>query len=84
MKNHKRGKEADDAEKEERRTQMTLEEERQILGTKIEMKKKKEREKEEKKKECSLLNYCQFSKTKLPKLVITKFGTHFDWFRFWN
>ena len=81
----KREKGANDAEQEERRTQMRLEEERRILGMKMEMKKKKEREKEEKKKEYSLLNYCRFSKTKLPKLVITKFdGTHFDWFRFWN
>ena len=81
----KREKGANAAEQEERRTQMRLEEERRILGMKMEMKKKKEREKEEKKKEYSLLNYCRFSKTKLPKLVITKFdGTHFDWFRFWN
>ena len=30
-------------------------------------------------------NDCKFSKTKLPKLVITKFdGTHFDCFRSWN
>ena len=51
----------------------------------MEMTKKGEREKEEKKKEDSLLNECKFSKTKLPKLVITTFdGTHFDWFRFWN
>ena len=54
----------------------------------MEVKKKEEREKEEKKKEYSeysLLNDCKFSKTKLPKLVVTKFdGTHFDWFRFWN
>ena len=51
----------------------------------MEVKKKEERKKEEKKEEYSLLNYCSFSKTKLPKLVITKFGgTHFDWFRFWN
>ena len=58
----------------------------------MEMKKKEEREKEEEKKEdllnlskLSLLNDCKFSKTKLPKLVITTFdGTHFNWFRFWN
>ena len=51
----------------------------------MEVKKKEEGEKEENKKEYSLLNDCKFSKTKLPKLVITKFdGTHFDWFRFWN
>ena len=51
----------------------------------MEVKKKEEGEKEERKKEYSLLNDCKFSKTKLPKLVITKFdGTHFDWFRFWN
>ena len=51
----------------------------------MEVKKKEEREKEEKKKEYSLLNDCKFPKTKLLKLVITKFdGTHFDWFRFWN
>ena len=49
------------------------------------MKKKEEREKEEKKKEDSLVNYCNFSKMKYPKLVVSKFdGTHFDWFRFWN
>ena len=49
------------------------------------MKKKEKREKEEKKKEYSLLNNCKFSKTRLPRLVITKFvGTHFDWFGFWN
>ena len=37
------------------------------------------------KKRYSLLNDCKFSKTKLPKLVITRFdGTDFDWFRFWN
>ena len=43
------------------------------------------KEKEEKKKEYSLLNFYSFSKTKLPKLVITKFdGTYIDWFRFWN
>ena len=37
------------------------------------------------KKRYSLLNDCKFSKTKLPKLVITKFDcTNFDWFRFWN
>ena len=46
----------------------------------MEMKKR-----EEEKKEDSSLNVCKFSKTKYPKLVITKFhGTHFDWFRFWN
>ena len=44
-----------------------------------------ERREGERRKEDSLLNDCKFSKTKLPKLVITKFdGTHFDWFRFWN
>ena len=49
------------------------------------MKKKEEKNKEKKKKEDSLLKDYNFSKTKLPKLVITKFdGTHFDWFRFWN
>ena len=43
------------------------------------------KEKEEKKKEYGLLNFYKFSKTKLPKLVITKFDrTYFDWFRFWN
>ena len=37
------------------------------------------------KKRYSLLNDSKFSKTKLPKLVITRFdGTNFDWFRFWN
>ena len=37
------------------------------------------------KKRYSLLNDRKFSKTKLPKLVITRFdGTDFDWFRFWN
>ena len=36
----------------------------------MEVKKKEERKKEEKKEEYSLLNYCSFSKTKLPKLVI--------------
>ena len=62
-----------------------LEEGRRILEMQMEVKKKEEGEKEEKKKEYSLLNDCKFSKTKLPKLVITKFdGTHFDWFRFWN
>ena len=81
----KREKEADDAEQEERRIQRRLEEERRILEMQMEVKKKDEREKEEKKKEYSLLNDCKFSKTKLPKLVITKFdGTHFDWLRFWN
>ena len=81
----KREKEADDAEQEERRIQRRLEEERRILEMQIEVKKKDEREKEEKKKEYSLLNDCKFSKTKLSKLVITKFdGTHFDWSRFWN
>ena len=81
----KREKEADDAEQEERRIQRRLEEERRILEIQMEVKKKEEGEKEEKKKEYSLLNDCKFSKTKLPKLVITKFdGTHFDWFRFWN
>ena len=45
----------------------------------MEVKKKEERKKEVKKEEYSLLNDCSFSKTKLPKLVITKFdGTHFD------
>ena len=77
--------EADDAEQEERRIQRRLEEERRILGMQMEVKKKEEREKEEKKKECSLLSDRKFSKTKLPKLVITKFdGTQFDWFRVWN
>ena len=81
----KREKEADDAEQEERRIQRRLEEERRTLEMQMEAKKKEEGEKEEKKKEYSLLNDCKFSKTKLPKLVITKFdGTHFDWFRFWN
>ena len=50
----------------------------------MERKKKEVREKEEKKEEISL-NVCKFSKTKLPKLVITKFdGTYFYWFRLWN
>ena len=81
----KREKEVDDAEQEGRRIQRRLEEERRILEMQMEAKKKEEREKGEKKKEYSLLNNCTFSKTKLPKLVITKFdGTHFDWFRFWN
>ena len=84
----KRQKEAYDAEQEEKRIQRRLEEERRILEMQMEVKKKEEREKEEKKKEYSeysLLNDCKFSKTKLPKLVVTKFdGTHFDWFRFWN
>ena len=81
----KREKEADDAEQEERRIQRRLEEKRRILEMQMEVKKKEEREKEEKKKEYSLLNDCKFPKTKLLKLVITKFdGTHFDWFRFWN
>ena len=80
----KREKEANDAEQEERRIQKGLEEERRILEQ-MEVMKKEEREKEEKKKEYSLVNDCKFSKTKLPKLVITKLdGTHFDWFRFWN
>ena len=80
----KRG-EADDAEQEERRIQRRLEEERGILGMQMEVKKKEEREIEEKKKEYSLLSDRKFSKTKLPKLVITKFdGTQFDWFRVWN
>ena len=48
----------------------------------MEMKKKKKRRKE-KRVFFSSLNDCKFSKTKLPRLVITKFdGTHFDWFRF--
>ena len=81
----KREKEDDDAEQEERRIQRRLEEERRILEILMEMKKKEEKEKEEKKNKDKLLNDCKFSKTKLPKLVITKFdGTHFDWFRFWN
>ena len=81
----KREKEVDDAEQEGRRIQRRLEEERRILEMQMEVKKKEEGEKEEKKKEYSLLNDCKFSKTKLPKLVITKFdGTHFDWFRFCN
>ena len=81
----KREKEADDAEQEERRIQRRLEEERRMLEMQLEMKKKEKREKEEKKKEYSLLNDCKFSKTRLPRLVITKFvGTHFDWFGFWN
>ena len=77
--------EADHADQEERKIQKRLEEDRRILEMQMEMTKKGEREKEEKKKEDSLLNECKFSKTKLPKLVITTFdGTHFDWFRFWN
>ena len=81
----KREKEAVDAEQEERKIQMILEEERRILEMQIKMKKKGEREKEKMKKEYRLLNDCKFSKAKLPKLVITKFGgTHFDWLRFWN
>ena len=81
----KREKEADDAEQEERRIQRRLEEERRTLEMQMEVKKKEEGEKEEKKKEYSLLNDCKFSKTRLPRLVITKFvGTHFDWFGFWN
>ena len=81
----KREKEDDDAGQEERRIQRRLEEERRILEMQMEAKTKEEGEKEEKKKEYSLLNDRKFSKTKLPKLVITKFdGTHFDWFRFWN
>ena len=80
----KRAKEADDAEQEEKRIQRRLEEERRILEMQMEVKKKEQREKEEKKNEYSLLNDCKFSKTKLPKLVITKFDdTHFNWFRFW-
>ena len=81
----KREKEAYDAEQEERRIQRRLEEERRILEILMEMNKKEEKEKEEKKNKDKLLNDCKFSKTKLPKLVITKFdGTHFDWFRFLN
>ena len=76
----KREKEAYDAEQEERKIQRRLEQERRTLEMQMEMKKK-----EEKKKEDILLNDCEFSKTKLPKLVINKFdGTHFNWFRFWN
>ena len=37
----------------------------------MEVKKKEEGEKEEKKKEYSLLNDCKFSKTKLPKLLLS-------------
>ena len=69
----KRETEADDADQEERRIQKRLEEDSRILEMQMEMKKKEEREKEEKKKEDSLLNECKFSKTKLPKLVITTF-----------
>ena len=65
---------ADNTKQEERRIQRGLEEERRILEMQMEMKKK-----EEKKKEYSLLNDCKFSKTKVPKLVITKFDLiHFD------
>ena len=79
----KREEEAYDAEQEERRIQRRLEEERRILEILMEMKKKEEKEKEEKKNKDKLLNDCKFSKTKLPKLVISKFdGTHFGWFRF--
>ena len=81
----KREKEAYDAEQEERKIQRRLGEERRILEMQMEMKKKAERKKKEKKEEDILLNDCKFSKTKLPKLVINKFGgTHFNWFRFWN
>ena len=81
----KREKEAVDAEQEQRKIKRILEEERRILEMQIKMKKKREREKEKMKKEYRLLNDYKFSKTKLPKLVITKFGgTHFDWLRFWN
>ena len=70
----KRERKADNAKQEERRSQRRLEEERRILEMQMEMKKK-----EEKKKEYSLLNHCKFSKTKVPKLVITKFDLiHFD------
>ena len=87
LRSRKREKEIDDAEHKERRIQRRLEEERRILEMQMEPKKKEEREKEEKRKEYSLLNDCKFSKTKLSKLVITKFDvivTHVDWFRFWN
>ena len=78
----KREKEAYDAEEEERTIQRRLEEERRILEMQMEMKKKKKRRKK-KKVFFSSLNDCKFSKTKLPRLVITKFdGTHFDWFTF--
>ena len=78
-------KEADGAVQEERRIPRRLEEERRILEMQMEVKKKGEREKQEKKKEYSSLNDCKFSKTKLPKLVITTFdGTYFDWFRISN
>ena len=81
----KREKEANYAEQEEKRIQRWLEEEKRVLEMQMEMKKKEEREKEENKKEYSLLDDWKFSKTKLSKLVITKFdSTHFDWFRFWN
>ena len=67
----KREKKADDAEQEERRIQTRLEEERKIIELRMEMKKNEGRENEEKKKEYSLLNDCKFSKTKLPKLLLS-------------
>ena len=52
-----------------------LEQEKQLEGTRMEMRNQFEK-KEEKKKEDP--------KAKLPKLVISKFeGTALDWFRFW-